>query len=129
MDGRTDGWMYGIRMDGWMDEWTLSKKLCFCSCWSEAMINCSGCRIALLTVSRTYSHFKPFPAHIRTTIRFSHFFAQLMELHAQFCTISSIKTGISLDNWGEFRQKLGSVYTIGSSLDKNWVQFGQLGRV
>ena len=42
----------------------------------EATIKCIGGEIALLAVSRTYSHYKPFPAHICTTSSFSHFFAQ-----------------------------------------------------
>ena len=49
--------------------------------------------IALLVVSRTYSQFKSFPAHIRTTSRFS----QNLELPAQ-----------SIEKLGEFRQ-LGRV--------------------
>ena len=88
---------------------------------TEATIKCSGCGIALLAVSYKYSHFKPFPAHIRKTRRFSHFFAQFGASRTIFCKISSIKPTIywkielSLDNWGEFRQ--------------NWVQFRQLGWV
>ena len=66
----------------------------------------------------------------RTTSRFPHFFAQ-------FGTSRTIlhnfkyKNQQSMENGVEFRQKLGSVYTIGSSLDKTgfsldiWVEFRQ----
>ena len=119
---------------------------------AEAKIKYGVCGIALSAVSRTYSHFKPFPAHIRTTSRFSHNLelplytiypivarrawptgcigrvrrASKGILHTRASrTISSIKT----NNYGEFRQKLGSVKTIGSSLDTSGGQFRQLGRV
>ena len=36
---------------------------------------------------------------------------------------------MSLDNWGGLRQILGLFETIVVSLNKNWVQFRQLGRV
>ena len=43
---------------------------------TEVTIKCGRCGITLLAVSRTYSHFKMFPKHIRTTSCFSHNFAQ-----------------------------------------------------
>ena len=52
-----------------------------CGSESEATIKCGGCGIALLAVSRTYSHFKPFPANIRTTSHFSQFGASRTILH------------------------------------------------
>ena len=79
---------------------------------TEAAIKCGRCEIALLAVSRTYSHFKPFPAHIRTTSRFlAQFGASRKILHNFKYEKSTIyrETGLSLDTWVEFRQNLGSV--------------------
>ena len=87
--------------------------------------------------NRTFSRFPHISAQPVVFRTFSH----NLELPAQFCIFSSIKTKnlsknwvrLSLDIWGEFRQfgefrqKLGSVSTIRVSLDKNWVQFRQLG--
>ena len=75
---------------------------------------CGGCRIALLTVSRTFSHFKPFPAQSAVFRIFSH------NLELPALTGVSLDIGSSLDkNLGEFRQ------ITGVSLDKNWGEFRQ----
>ena len=60
--------------------------------------------IALLAVSRTYLHFKPFQ-HVSTQ-------------PVVFRTIWSFPLGMSLNNWGEFP----SLDKVWVSLDK-WVEF------
>ena len=72
--------------------------------------------------------------YVRTLSRFPHISAQSvvfrtfshnLELPAQFCTISSIKTNNLSKNWREFRQ-LGRVKTKTEvSLDKYWGKFRQ----
>ena len=72
-------------------------------------------RVRNRTFSRLpqFSHFKPFPAHIRTISRFSHYSAQfgasrtILHNSKYKKLIIYRKTGVSLDNWVEFRQKLG----------------------
>ena len=68
---------------------------------AEATIKCSGCGIVLLAVSRTYSHFNPFPAHIRTTSLFSHFFAQFGASRTVLHNFK-YKNQQSIEKWVEF---------------------------
>ena len=74
--------------------------------------------------------FSGLPHIFALEVGFPHIFAQPvvfshnLELHAQFCTNSSIKptiyrkNGLSLDTWGEFKQKTGVSYD-------NWGEFRQ----
>ena len=77
----------------------------------EAAILCVGCGIALLATSRTYSHHKPFPAHIRTTSRFLALFSHNLELPAHICHNFKYKNQQSIEKTGLSLDHLGSSFT------------------